>query len=403
MIAKAKAISHGINDLHYITGESQHKKHPEKIYRVLDNLLPSEPDAMGIWNSMQLTLSQHRSIKNSVIRIELSPSPEHTQFYDIGDWQKLWQDFAEEFDKQVITGKDGKVRSCPTNLAGSKYTVWLHRESEGGVPHLHAAVCRLDEDGNINNDHNIHLRAQRAAERVAKKRGWTTAAQIRNSNIHQVNRDCMDTLKSMQSWSWEAYKNALIRKGYAIHEREDKQGILRGYALVHGNTKYKASELGVGRNLMISKLPTTWNKLHYKSGVTTLNSKPEDIQPKHIQKPSASNATRYNTYRSDTVPYTLNHEGKEHRLYIPEKVFDCFNDEFDYRFVSNCQEFTDMAVAIFVGLFETPNVATGGGGGGSQSDLPRRDKNEDDLQWARRCARAAGRSLGKKPKTRLKR
>lgn len=25
MIAKAKAISHGINDLRYITGESQHK------------------------------------------------------------------------------------------------------------------------------------------------------------------------------------------------------------------------------------------------------------------------------------------------------------------------------------------------------------------------------------------
>ena len=403
MIAKAKAISHGINAIRYITGESQHKKHPEKIYRVLDNLLHSELDAMGIWNSMQLTLSQHRPIKNSVIRIELSPSPEHTQFYDIEDWQKLWQEFAEEFDKQVITGKDEKVRSCPTNLAGSKYSVWLHTESKGEVPHLHAAVCRLDEDGNINNDHNIHLRAQRAAERVAKKRDWTTAAQIRISNVHQVNRDCMDILKSMQSWSWEAYKNALIRKGYAIHEREDKQGILRGYALVHGNTKYKASELGIGRNLMISKLPATWNKLHYKSGVTTLNSKPEDIQPKHIQKPSASNAARYNTYRSDTVPYTLNHEGKEHQLYIPEKVLDYFNDEFDYRSVSNCKELTDMATAIFVGLLETPSVATGGGGGGSQNDLPWRDKDEDDLLWARRCARAASRSLGKKPKTGLKR
>lgn len=99
----------------------------------------------------------------------------------------------------------------------------------------------------------------------------------------------------------------------------------------------------------------------------------------------------------------FNHEGKEHRLYIPKKVFDCFNDEFDYRFVSNCQELTDMAVAIFVGLLETPNVATGSGGGGSQNDLPWRDKDEDDLLWARRCARAAGRSLGKKPKTGLKR
>ena len=67
MIAKAKAISHGINDIRYITGESQHKKHPEKIYRVLDNLLPSEPDAMGIWSSMQLTLSQHRPINRDAM------------------------------------------------------------------------------------------------------------------------------------------------------------------------------------------------------------------------------------------------------------------------------------------------------------------------------------------------
>ena len=125
MIAKAKAISYGINDLRYITGESKHKKHPEKIYRVLDNLLPPDLDAMGIWDSMQLTLSQHRPIKNSIIRIELSPSPEHTTFYDIEDWKKLWHEFAEEFDKQVISGKDGKVRSCQTNLANSKYTVYL--------------------------------------------------------------------------------------------------------------------------------------------------------------------------------------------------------------------------------------------------------------------------------------
>lgn len=30
MIAKAKAISHGINDIRYITGESHNKKHRKK-------------------------------------------------------------------------------------------------------------------------------------------------------------------------------------------------------------------------------------------------------------------------------------------------------------------------------------------------------------------------------------
>lgn len=404
MIAKAKAISHGINAIRYITDESQHKKHPEKIHRILDYLLPSQPDTMGIWNSMQLTLSRFRPIKNSVIRIELSPSAEHTRFFDTEDWQQIWQDFVAEFDKQVIIGKDGKVRSCPTNLANSKYTVWQHTESEGGVPHLHTAVCRIDENGNINNDHNIHLRAQRAAERVARKRGWTTAAQVRNSNIHQVNRDCMNALKSMQSWSWEEYKDSLIQKGYTVHERKDGNGILRGYALVNGNTKYKASELGVARNLMISKLPKTWEKLHHKPQVTALNTTFKGSQTEQSFKPSASaDYGRYKTYHPDTLPYTLNHESKEHKFYIPGKVLDCFNEEYDYRNIANSQKLTDMAVAIFVGLLEMPNVATGEGGGGSQSDLPWRDKDEDDLQWARRCARAAGRLLGKKPKTGLKR
>lgn len=212
MIAKAKAISHGINDIRYITGESVKKEHPEKIHRVLDNLLPSHLDSMGIWNSMLLTLSRFKPIKNSVIRIELSPSVEHTRFFDIEDWQKLWQDFVAEFDKQEIKDKKGKTLSRQTNLANSKYSVWLHTESKGEVPHIHAAVCRLDEDGNINNDHNIHLRAQRAAERVAKKRGWTTAAEVRITNIHQVNRDCINILKAMPKWSWENYKAALNRK-----------------------------------------------------------------------------------------------------------------------------------------------------------------------------------------------
>ena len=402
MIAKAKAISYGINDLRYITGESKHKKHPEKIYRVLDNLLPPDLDAMGIWNSMQLTLSQHRPIKNSIIRIELSPSPEHTSFYDIEDWQKLWHEFAEEFDKQTIIGKDGKVRSCPTNLANSKYTVYLHMESKGKVPHLHAAICRFDENGNINNDHNIHLRAQRAAERVAVKRGWVTAEDIRSRNIPEVSRECMEVLRTMPSWSWEEYKKALARRGYSVYERKDKKDVLRGYAILKGNTKYKASELGVARNLMISKLPRTWQKLHYRERLAAQVNTSQIHRPEPVQRPAVD--IDYTHYRSGSVSYTLSsHSGTEQRFYIPERVLDYFNDEFDYREVANSSELTDIAVAIFVGMLDTPAVSTGGGGGGSQSDLPWRDKDDDDLQWARRCARAATLLLGKKPRTGLRR
>ena len=91
------------------------------------------------------------------------------------------------------------------------------------------------------------------------------------------------------------------------------------------------------------------------------------------------------------------------RFYIPERVLDYFNEEFDYREVANSSELTDIAVVLFVGMLDTPVVSTGGGGGGSQSDLPWRDKDDDDLQWARRCARAATLLLGKKPRTGLRR
>lgn len=47
MIGKAKSISHGINDIRYITGESRNKKHPERIFHVGDNLLPPGLDATG--------------------------------------------------------------------------------------------------------------------------------------------------------------------------------------------------------------------------------------------------------------------------------------------------------------------------------------------------------------------
>lgn len=73
-------------------------------------------------------------------------------------------------------------------------------------------VCRVDEDGNINNDHAIHLRAQRAAEKVARQRGWTTAMHIHERNIPQVSADRMEALRELDEWSWDGYKSCLPPK-----------------------------------------------------------------------------------------------------------------------------------------------------------------------------------------------
>ena len=231
MIAKAKSISHGINALNYITGVSANKKHPEKIFHICDNFLPPGIDPLGIWNSVRLDSMSRPRMKNNLIRIEISPAPEHTRNFTPDNWKQLWQDFVTEFDRQEMRDKKGRQLSPRTNLAGSKSTVWLHLESDSGIPHLHAVVSRLDENGNINNDRNIHFRAQRAAERIARKRGWQTAANIHDINRQSVSRDCLDVLSQMRKWSIDDYFARLEAKGYDVKVREDEKGVIRGYIL----------------------------------------------------------------------------------------------------------------------------------------------------------------------------
>lgn len=118
MIAKAKSISHGINDISYITGESRNKKHPERIFHVKDNLLPPGLDATGIWDSMRLTLDKFKKVKNSVIRIEVSPAPEHTKDFTIADWENCGTTSSESSTtSSCMTRTAGRIPRKPTSRA----------------------------------------------------------------------------------------------------------------------------------------------------------------------------------------------------------------------------------------------------------------------------------------------
>lgn len=405
MIGKAKSISHGINGIRYITGESRNKKHPELIYHVKDNLLPCRLDAQGIWDMMKA----HAPTGKNVIRIEISPAKEHTEHFTMEDWEKLWDDFVREYDSMEFRNRQGEIYSHKTNLAGSIYSVWLHLESEGGVPHLHAAVCRKDNEGRTNNDHNIHLRAQYAAERVARQRGWTTAMDIRRTNADEVGAGLMEVLQSMPSWSWNDYVARVRAKGYTLKERRDKKDVLRGYTVCVGDVIYKASELGKGRNLMASKIEATWKKLHSKP-VIELKQNGNKVKPRIAASPETKPETAcnrpvidYSSWREGTSRYELTHESKDYRFYLPDNVMQLFDDEFDYRATVNHKELTDYAVALFVGMMSVPAFPSGGGGGTS-NDLPwGRKEDEDEMDRARRCARAAIKELGKKTKSSIKR
>ena len=418
MIANAKSVAHGIRAMLYVSGESRNKRHPEKITRICDNFMPQGMDATGIWTEMKFATMNRPNIKNNIIRMEISPAMEHTEDFALDDWQQLWNDFAAAFDEQEIKDKDGKTVSARTNISHSKSSVWLHEESKSGIPHLHAIVCRVDEDGNINNDHAIHLRAQRAAEKVARQRGWTTAMHIHETNIPQVSADCMEVLRELDKWSWDGYKELLAFKGYDLYLRKDKKDVIRGYVLLKGNTKFKASELGKGRNLTASRIRQTWEKLHTKQA---LQSYPI-LKPTAILtlKPSIPNEARqktqpfvqrnspvyedYTKWRPYRQPTEFEHDSKTYKRYLPDKVIDFFNDKFDYREFVNWQDLQNLAMAYFTLIASPYEVTSSGGGGGSQSDLKwGRDPEEDEIEFARRCAREASHKLGTQKKTGMKR
>ncbi len=246
MIANAKAVAHGIRAMLYVSGESRNKKHPERITHICDNFMLQGMDATGIFTEMKFATMNHPNIKNNVIRMEISPAMEHTKDFTLEDWQQLWQDFAAAFDIQEIRDKDGKVVSAQTNISGSKSSIWLHEESDSGIPHLHAIVSRVDENGSINNDHAIHLRAQRAAEMLARHRGWATAQHIHETNIPKVSADCMEALRELDKWSWDGYQERLAAKGYELYLRKDKKEVIRGYVLPKATRNSRHRNLGRG-------------------------------------------------------------------------------------------------------------------------------------------------------------
>lgn len=384
MIAKATAISHGINALRYITGESAHKKHPEKIHCITNQGIDPTFGAAAILESIKFACADYPRLKNNIIRIEISPAEEYTRNFTDDDWRQLWEDFAKEFDKQEITDeRTGKIVSPRTHIANSKATVWLHRDSASGIPHLHAAVCRVDNVGDVNNDHQIHLRAQRAAERIAKRRGWVTAKGRHYDHIQQASEDCKSVLEAMPRWSWDNYVMLLGKKGYNVRERRDSEGILHGYTLRRGNVIIKASELR-GRAFMVSRLEDTWRRLNAQKNADTVaqwttqtltaanTNAPRTTthQPQLTPQPSAptpkpnyATLTDYTRYRAGTTSYMLEHDGKEQRYYIPERVLELFEDEFDYRDTANWEDLTNLAVALFIGMARGPATTPSGGGG----------------------------------------
>ena len=266
MIAQVHTISHGAA----MTTYAMDKLDAETVKL---NFLPEDLSPSAIWGRMMLHIREterqrkgNNEFKKFAIRIELSPSKEETEGWTMADWQQLVDEFINEFDSLDMTPYHGRPKDAHTNLAHSQYVASLHVDSESGIPHLHIVVNRVDMNGHVNNDHKIRERGWMAADIINQRRRWKLPKDIRDRHRHQINDACKAALRELDKFSWEGYCDKMKDKGYSVMLRHDKQGKLVGYTVWMGNSHFKASELGVARNLTVPKIEHTWQKLHQHDG-----------------------------------------------------------------------------------------------------------------------------------------
>ncbi len=402
MIAKAVVISHGTNAVRYAT-----EKDKAEIIKL--NLLPDDIPLEGIWQRMvihqkkfEAKLSRYRPLKNTAIRIEVSPARNESEGWTHADWERLANDFVQEFDRINMSSRAGRESAARTNLEGSQYVVALHRDSRSGIAHLHIVANRVDMEGRVNDAHFIYERAMETARHINIQRGRLTAEERSEQNRQQIADDCLDVLRQMPKFDWEEYVRLLGRKGYVVDLKRDSKGIVRGYTVGKGNSVYKSSQLGSGRNLTPSKIEQTWRGLHpvkqtaavEASGVSKVQSAQKTAAQQTSQ--SATDVAAQPTVLPDPiVHYDIEVADKHYLVDIPKEAYHVLANTIS---LANAEEFAagilDMqktAMLLFAGYIAAAisMSESHGGGGSAPSSGWGRDKDEDEREWARRCARMA--------------
>ena len=395
MIAKAAAIQHGQAMTNYAT--KNNRADIVKTNHLSEGLPP-----MGMWDEMVLHQSMFKQkyakkpIELTSIRFELSPSEEEARKWNIEDWQRCLDEFIHEIDhisNVSHTGKrKGKAATSvkPTNISNSQYFAALHRDSKSGIPHLHLVVNRIDMDGNLNDVKFIGERAVMAAKAVNQRHEWKDAMDIRKERIAEITNACMDVLRSMSSFDWNVYTDRLRAKGYDIELIRDRtdQAKVHGYRFKFGRTTIKASELGLGRNLTVSKIEDTFRKLHPQTSIATSLA---SVKIRYVAKASEASCSVNAIQPEDLYNFrkVLQVDGKRFNIQIPTDAYDTMNNNIEVSENTSAShtDIMDVAMLLFMNYLDAAtSMSESCGGGGSPGCGWGRNKDEDDRDWARHCA-----------------
>ena len=354
---------------------------------------------LAMWGAMETIHQKYaprfrrRPVCKPTIRMEVSPSLDETRGWTLEDWHQYAIQFLEELER-VAHPRDSKHKGADRfNLERAQLFACLHHDAKSGIPHLHILINRIDLDGNLINDSFIGQRATRAAHAINVKRGWELPEDIHNAHVQEVSAACLSVLEKMPRYSWSAYKRHLELLGYKVKEQRDKQGVLHGYTVMRGNSRFKSSILGTGRNLMASRLEGTWRNLHpvpkvVQQAPAVTPHRPTVVDSRTAQRPVVAQST-------PDVPSVfarlLSVNGKDYSIEMPMETYKAMDEAIEVNSGdATHDDILNVALLLFRNYVDAATaMSESSGGGGSTPSGWGKDKDEDDRDWARRCARHA--------------
>ena len=298
MVIKMETIgrAHAANAISYVLDKEKARKENKPVFLAANNIelnpltgKPYSPVEVLMDMQLQLAASKHK-VENPFWRIELCPPKEECLDWTMDQWDRFCRDCVKVLDStdyktEVVRDKDGypvidkrtgkpkiKVSGKRTMLGKSQYIATVHFDT--GKPHVHIVANRLTMDGQMQDTHKCKERAKMAADIIAERYGWVKAEERTNHRMERIHDAAVEVLKRMDAWNIETYFAEMRRNGFEIEPTYDSRGVCRGYSIgeklydLDGNysstVMYKASakKFGHGRDLTVSKLYGTWQKLH---------------------------------------------------------------------------------------------------------------------------------------------
>lgn len=454
MIIKATPIasSHAGNAIRYAMEKDskQGGERPQFLYaQHIATNITGEPFPNDVYDAMRLRqLSSGHNLSSPFWRIEICPPKEESKNWTDEQWQQCLQDAIRLMDAQdYVNPKTGKVptKTCKDRngnnvtvpqvghfkLSDCQLIATIHWETDD--PHIHVIANRVTEHNEVMDTHKCDTRALLAANAFAVEYGWIKAEDRGNQRKERIHADAIEVLKSMQTFSLEQYFAGMRAKGWIVEPgTPDQNGKIHGYSIGEklykknhqpsSTVMYKASSLGHGRDLTVSRLERTWKKLKYPELYTNKERprwKRPPITPAMPKEKKRSKGEQERMAAVQDGRKSLRNKQENPRKdfslrdiedILPAAIIAHAIEKFGTATTAESRtnaaldlvnDVADNAEAVMQGITSevlntllTPAISPSGGGGGN-NDLPKR--KDDEWEWwkqnnfGRRNSRSRGR------------